>query len=53
MTEPPATVEVCQQPFNGARCGGIVYRPQPDLPICPRCGFKGDGVRYRREDQAE
>lgn len=43
-----ATVELCTRTFNGGRCDGILYRPQPDLVLCPRCGGREPGVVYTR-----
>lgn len=46
MNPLPPTLEVCVRPFNDSTCGGLIYRPQPGLIICPRCGGKEPGVIY-------
>jgi len=52
MTLPP-TLEICARPFNNGVCGGIIYRPQPDVIVCGRCGGSEAGVVYRRVDKEE
>lgn len=50
-TEAPATLEICQAEFNAGRCGGIIYRPQPDLVMCSRCASRKPGVVYVLRDR--
>ena len=46
----PASLEICARPFNNGVCGGLIYRPQPDVSVCSRCGGSEAGVVYRRVD---
>ena len=46
----PTTLEICARPFNNGICQGVIYRPQPDVSVCSRCGGNEAGVVYRRAD---
>jgi len=44
-------VELCQRvvhPIAGLRCLGVVYRGQPDVPYCIKCGSHDPGAFYAR-----
>ena len=47
MTLPP-TIELCARAFNDGVCGGIIYRPQPETIVCPKCGGHEPGIVYTR-----
>jgi hypothetical protein len=44
----PERIEVCARDRGGVPCLGVIYRPWPHLPYCPRCGAKEPGVVYVR-----
>jgi hypothetical protein len=49
-THLPDSVELCARLREGHPCLGVVYRPQPDVAICGRCGDRAGGAMYRREE---
>jgi hypothetical protein len=44
----PDSVELCVRLREGQPCLGIVYRPQPGIWYCHRCGGHAPGVFYDR-----
>jgi hypothetical protein len=42
-------LEVCARSLSGQPCKGVMFRPTPELPYCPRCGSNEAGVVYVRE----
>ena len=46
----PATVELCIRNRDGHPCLGVIYRPQPDVIYCPKCGGTDAGVIYVRQE---
>jgi hypothetical protein len=46
----PDFVELCARLRDGWPCLGMVYRPQPNVAICGRCGDRAGGAMYRREE---
>lgn len=42
----PETIELCTRSREGHACLGVVFRGQPDLPRCVKCGGTEPGVIY-------
>jgi hypothetical protein len=46
----PGTVELCARLREGVLCLGVVYRPQPEIAYCYRCGGHEPGALYVRAE---
>jgi hypothetical protein len=47
----PEQLEICARDLAGRPCGGVLYRPQPDVVYCQKCGGREPGLIYVKADR--